>query len=240
MQVMHEQFRSGITPSPVIAQNDADAVIRLSKSAAREPAGHQDVSAITCFTPGTRLATQTGLKPVETIAIGDRILTRDCGFQSVRWVGHRTVACANLRSTSRALPILIRADALGPGCPERDMIVSPRHRILTTDIKHLDMTGETEALIEAAALVGQPGVMCVLPHELTYVHVLFDHHEVILSDNLWSESFQLNQPAITALRKDQSSVVAQIFPRIAQMTDAYLQDPARLCLTREDIALRCA
>ena len=39
-----------------------------------------------------------------------------------------------------------------PGRPARDIIVSPRHRLLTTDKTILSDLGETEALVEASAL----------------------------------------------------------------------------------------
>lgn len=240
MQVLRHQNEPGQLPFSGVppCQFGTNALTR--RAAQAKSAIQQDVRAITCFTPGTRIATKTGLVPVEKITVGDRVLTRDCGFQPVRWVGQRTVGCTNLRSTSHALPVLIRADALGPGQPERDMIVSPRHRLLTTDIVHLDLAGESEALIEAGALVGRPGIMCVLPHELSYIHILFDHHEVVLSDNLWSESFHLSTPTVTALLKDQSTAIEEIFPRIKVRTQAPLQETARPCLSREDIFARCA
>lgn len=200
----------------------------------------QDIRAITCFTPGTGIATRAGLAPVETLSIGDRVLTRDHGFQPVRWVGKRQVSCAKFPTTPNSLPVLIRADALGPGRPERDMIVSPRHRVLTTDRLHLSMTGESEALIEAGALVGQPGIMCVVPHQLTYVHVLFDQHEVILSDNTWSESFHLNRAAADALLHEQNKAVQDLFPELRTEPDASLQVAARACLTRESVLAHCA
>lgn len=200
----------------------------------------QDIRAITCFTPGTGIATQAGLAPVETLSVGDRILTRDHGYQPVRWVGKRQVSGARFPTTPNSLPVLIRADALGPGRPERDMIVSPRHRVLTTDRMHRSMTGETEVLIEAGALVGQPGIMCVVPHTLTYIHVLFDQHEVILSDNMWSESFHLNRKAIDALLHEQNTAIRDVFPAIGTEPDASLQVVARACLTRETVLAHCA
>ncbi|WP_306116889.1 MULTISPECIES: Hint domain-containing protein [unclassified Roseovarius] len=200
----------------------------------------EDIRAITCFTPGTGIATQAGLLPVEKLSVGDRILTRDHGYQPIRWIGKRQVSCARFPTTPNSLPVLIRADALGPGRPERDMIVSPRHRVLTTDRMHISMTGETEVLIEAGALVGQPGVMCVVPHHLTYVHVLFDQHEVILSDNLWSESFHLNRKAADALLHEQHTAIQDVFPELRTQSDASLQVLARTCLTRENVLAHCA
>ncbi len=199
------------------------------------PSATQDFQAITCFTPGTNIATLRGLKPVETLDVGDRVLTRDRGFQSVRWIGKRNVSFGTMPNQPNALPVLIRANAFGPGKPERDIIVSPRHRLLTTEKKLLSGLGETEALIEASALVGKPGVMCVIPHYLTYIHVLFDQHEVILSDNLWSESFYLGRPTIAALLREQNSALKEVFPEIATDPQTPLQELARVCVTRKTV-----
>ncbi len=200
------------------------------------PISQRDIQAITCFTPGTAIATVNGLKRVEALEIGDRVLTRDRGFQPVRWLGQRRVSCKTIPAKPDNLPILIRAEALGPGTPERDIIVSPKHRLLTTDPLLLSGLGETEALVEARALVGRPGIMCVLPHLLTYIHVLFDQHEVILSDNMWSESFYLGRPTVDVLLREQNAAIQEIFPQLASDPTARLQTLARSCLTHDDLA----
>ena len=204
------------------------------------PVSTKDIQAITCFTPGTGIATLNGLKAVEKLAVGDKVLTRDRGFQPVRWLGQRHFRCSTISPGPNTLPVLIRADALGPGCPARDIIVSPRHRLLTTDKTILSDLGETEALVEASALVGRPGVMCVVPHFLTYIHVLFDEHEVILSDNLWSESFHLGRPTLTALLKEHKPAIQDIFPQLAKAPLTPPQALARLCLTSENVQAQYA
>lgn len=49
---------------------------------------------IICFTEGTRILTERGLRPIETLARGDMVVTRDHGLQPIRWAGHRTVQAA--------------------------------------------------------------------------------------------------------------------------------------------------
>ncbi|WP_299850041.1 Hint domain-containing protein [uncultured Roseovarius sp.] len=240
MQLMREKNR-GTPPCELGLDADAAPVKqhRLEGSQAKQFC-NRDIRAITCFTPRTGISTLNGLKAVETLEVGDRVLTRDRGFQAVRWVGQRRLSFDAIPNNPNSLPVLIRANALGPGTPERDMIVSPRHRILTTEKKLLSPMGEAEALVEASALVGQPGVMCVIPHYLTYIHVLFDQHEVILSDNLWSESFFLGRPTIEALLEDQNTAIQDIFPQIATNPETSPQQLARPCLTREHIQKLCA
>ncbi|WP_200306304.1 Hint domain-containing protein, partial [Paracraurococcus ruber] len=47
---------------------------------------------VICFYPGTRIRTPDGEAAVETLAIGDLVLTADGQARPVRWVGRQTVA----------------------------------------------------------------------------------------------------------------------------------------------------
>lgn len=169
-------------------------------------------SAVTCFTPGTAITTLTGKHPVETLRPGMRVLTRDRGFQPVIWSGRRCIEAHDLAASPDLCPVLIRKGALGSSLPERDLVVSPRHRMLTTAPEHHALTGETEALIEARALLGQAGITRVAPSRLCYVHLAFDHHEIILSENTWSESFHIGPAKALTLLSDQQSQVLKAFP----------------------------
>ncbi|MDT8326628.1 MAG: Hint domain-containing protein [Roseovarius sp.] len=162
-------------------------------------------SAVTCFTQGTAITTLAGKRPVETLRPGMRVLTRDRGFQPVIWSGRRCIEAQELAATPDLCPVLIHKGALGSGLPERDLLVSPGHRMLSTDPAHRAPTGETETLIEARALLGRPGITRARPAQLCYIHLAFDHHEIILSENTWSESFHIGPVTALALSSDHRS-----------------------------------
>ncbi|HSF92831.1 MAG TPA: Hint domain-containing protein, partial [Paracoccaceae bacterium] len=44
---------------------------------------------VACFTPGTGIATPKGEVAVERLKKGDRVLTRDNGIQTIRWIGQK-------------------------------------------------------------------------------------------------------------------------------------------------------
>ena len=91
----------------------------------------QDIETIvSCFTPGTRITTARGPVAVETLAVGERVVTRDHGLQAIRWIGGKHLDGALLAGNPALQPVLIQRGALGPGAPERDMMVSPQHRML--------------------------------------------------------------------------------------------------------------
>ena len=201
------------------------AGVSWTGAAAEETAADRIVP---CFTPGTLVTTRAGKRAVETLCPGDMLLTRDRGFQSVVWRGMRRVAGAAL--SREAAPVTIRAGALGPGQPERDMTVSPGHRMLSTDPDLLRSLGEPEALVEARALTGLPGIDRPVPGAVGYVHVLMEKHEVILAENTWTESLRLTPSLLRGL-SETGVDIGQKLARFGDRAAATAQSPARHCLT---------
>lgn len=80
---------------------------------------------IQCFARGTRIETETGPVRVEDLAVGDRVLTRDDGYQQIRWIGSRHLDAATLAAKPKLRPILIGKGAMGDGV--RPMICAYRH-----------------------------------------------------------------------------------------------------------------
>jgi Ca2+-binding RTX toxin-like protein len=167
---------------------------------------------IACFTPGSRVATDKGLVAVEALMAGDLVVTRDHGLQPVRWIGSRALSACDLLADPSLHPVQIRKDALGPGCPDRDMMVSRQHRMLMRGPAAELLFGSAEVLVRAAHLIGLPGVTSVAPNGVTYLHVLFDRHEVILADNAWSESFQPGDRSLEGMDITQRAELEKLFP----------------------------
>jgi hypothetical protein len=86
-----------------------------------------------CFSPGVLIRTETGARPVESLAPGDLIWTLDHGFRPLGRLLTRRIGAAELASDPALRPIVIRAGALGPGRPARDPRVSPQHRCWSPD-----------------------------------------------------------------------------------------------------------
>ncbi len=186
---------------------------RMTKSlyAAGLPAAASgDRIEVACFTQGSLIATPRGELPVERLQPGDRVFTRDNGSQDLLWVGRRSFDWPVLRANPHLQPVLIRRDALGPGMPSRDLYVSPNHRMLV-----IDGHGE-ELLVAAKELVGSPGVIAVEPMGITYLHLLFDAHEIVLSDGAWSESFQPSDFALGTFGNGTRNEILTLFPDLGQ------------------------
>ena len=174
---------------------------------------------VPCFTPGTLIDTDRGPVPVEALQPGDRVLTMDHGYQPLRWAGHRDVTAEELLRAPQLRPILIGRDTFGPGLPERDLRVSPQHRLLLAGARAELVSGETEVLAPAVHLLGLPGVVQdAAAAGVRYVHLLFDRHEIVRSDGLWTESFQPAAATLSALEDGQRAEILALFPGLPGAT----------------------
>lgn len=184
---------------------------------------------IVCFTPGTQILTSRGPVAVETLRAGDLVVTRDNGLQPLRWVGSRTLSYADLLARPELQPIRIGAGAIAGAGPDRTMLVSPQHRVLIEGARAEMYFGESEVLVPAKHLLEMAEVTRALPSEgVTYVHILFDRHEIVQSDGLWTESFQPAERTLNALDAQARTEVLELFPELAIDTTGFTS--ARLSL----------
>ena len=192
---------------------------------------------IPCFTPGTLIATPKGERRVETLKVGDRVITRDNGIQEIRWVGARDMTGAELEKAAHLKPVLIRQGALGNGLPERDMMVSPNHRVLVANDKTALYFEEREVLVAAKHLTGLEGVDIVDVSSTTYIHIMFDHHEVVLSDGTWTESFQPGDLSLAGIGNAQRQEILELFPELATREGVEAYSSARRSLKKHEAKL---
>ena len=192
---------------------------------------------IPCFTPGTTIATAKGERLVEELTVGDRIITRDNGIQEIAWVGHKEMSGKQLVQNPHLKPILIKAGALGNGLPERDMMVSPNHRVLVaSDLTQLYFE-ENEVLAAAKHMVGANGIQAIDVMQTTYVHFMFECHEVILSNGAWTESFQPGDYSLKGIGNSQRNEIIEIFPELATKTGLKGYQSARKTLKKHEAKL---
>jgi hypothetical protein len=134
-----------------------------------------------CFVAGTDVMTPSGPVAVEHLRAGDLVLTRDHGPQLLRWSGKTTCA-----GTGRFAPVTFAAGRYGATRATR---VSPQHRVLITGWQAELLFGEPEVLVPAKALVDDRFVQRTPCARVTYVHLLFDTHQIVESHGFWSESY---------------------------------------------------
>ena len=176
---------------------------------------------VACFVQGTLIATPKGEKPIEYLKPGELGLTRDNGEQDIRWIGSRHIGWKTLSANPHIRPVVIRGGALDMGSPAMDLYVSPNHRLLVRDHE-----GE-EVLAAAKQLVGNPGIEEVVAMGVTYYHLMFERHEVILSDGLWTESFQPSDYALGTVGNEARAEILSLFPELRTRQGIADYAPAR-------------
>jgi Ca2+-binding RTX toxin-like protein len=197
----------------------------------------ENIEIIPCFTPNTRILTPMGEVAVENLRKGDQVVTRDNGLQTIRWVGRKHVSGRDLMVRSELRPILIKQGALGPNQPERDMMVSPSHRMLLVSEQAELLFEEREVLVAAKHLTHLNGVEQVDVVGVDYIHFLCDNHEVVLADGAWSESFQPGEYSMNGIGKEQRDEIYALFPELQQREGLAGYTAARLSLKRHEAKL---
>lgn len=163
------------------------------------------------------IATDRGLRPVEDLRRGDRVVTRDNGLKRIVWVGSRNFSYHDLVEEVALRPVLIRAGAFGDGYPRRDMIVSPEHRFLVDHAVSPLTAGATEALVAARHLIDGHNVRPASMLGVSYLHILLNAHEVILANGTWTESFHPEDRVMRDMAPQQRQEILILFPEIATM-----------------------
>jgi Ca2+-binding RTX toxin-like protein len=169
---------------------------------------------VPCFTPGTMILTSQGEIPVQDLSVGDKVITRDNGMQEIRWIGSKALDGRMMLESPHLRPVLIRQGALGRGLPERDMMVSPNHRMLVANDKTSLLFEEREVLVAAKHIVDHKGIQQVDTIGVSYVHMMFDAHEVVLGDGTWTESFQPGDYSLKGIGNAQRNEIFEIFPEL--------------------------
>jgi hypothetical protein len=141
-------------------------------------AGADVALSVPCFHAGTLLRTPHGERAVETIAVGEDVMVLDGTSRTVVWIGHRHIDCRRHPDPRRVLPIRIAAGAFGPGCPQRDLLLSPDHAVFVDEV-----------LIPVRHLINGTTVCRQQVFAVDYYHVELDSHDILLAEGLPAESY---------------------------------------------------
>lgn len=158
----------------------------------RPGGGVEIVEAMRCFAPETQVITARGARAAGALVPGDRVLTRDNGFQPLIWTGRSRQP---VRPDTR--PVRIAAGTFGPGLPERDLCVSASHRVIVPKMR----PGGEETLVPAGALVGRDGVRFARMRDaaVEYVHLQCARHEILFAHGMGAETLLPGDQSLLAL-----------------------------------------
>lgn len=175
---------------------------------------------ILCFTRDTLIETVTGPRPVQDLAIGDMIRTKDHGLQPLRWIGRKT---CDLRNQNGAQtdhrPYRLPRSTFGPDLPDRDLFLSPQHRI-AIDAPHAELLFDQSELLVPVKHLRSSGKVTGLP-SVEYFHLMFDQHQVVYANGLPCESLYPGDLARDALSVECAEELFAIFPNLRSMPESY-------------------
>ena len=191
--------------------------------------GFVNISSIPCFVAGTLIRTPEGEKPVESIVPGDLVITRDEGPCPVRWAGSRQFS-----ATGDFAPIRIRAGTFGN---YGNLLLSPQHRVLVRDSLAELLFGEDEVLVAAKDLLNDRSVIRRSGGLVTYVHLMFDRHQVIYSEGLPTESFLPGPQTTNLFEQPVVDEICSIFPELNPSTGEEYSGAARRTLRQFEAQL---
>ena len=170
-----------------------------------------------CFTPGTRIDTPHGPRRVETLRTGELVRTLDDGAQRLRWIGRVHVDAARLAAEPHLAPVRIARGALGGGLPRRDLVVSPQHHVLLGGWRAALHFGCDEMLCAAKHLADGRAIRTDRPRGgVTYIHLLFDRHQIVFAEGTATESFYPGPQTLPGLAPPQQAELFALFPHLAR------------------------
>ena len=99
-------------------------------------------------------------------------------------------------------------------------MVSPQHRMLVRSAIAQRMFGADEVLVAAKHLVGLAGVSVADDvTEVTYLHLLFDRHEVVFAEGARSETLYVGAEALRSVGEAARAEILALFPQLAEGAD---------------------
>ncbi|MEX0284890.1 MAG: Hint domain-containing protein, partial [Paracoccaceae bacterium] len=173
---------------------------------------------VVCFVAGTMILTPNGEVEIETLDVGDRVVTRDHGVQKIRWIGATTFPGSYVAANPHLRPVLIRENAIAKGVPDRDLRVSRQHRILVRDWRAEVMFGDPDGVLTPAfTLCNDHSIVEERPDApVTYLHMAFDQHEVVYANGVEAESFQPAERTVSGLSAPHREELFEIFPELRE------------------------
>ncbi|MGI9394360.1 MAG: Hint domain-containing protein, partial [Boseongicola sp.] len=159
------------------------------------------------------------------------------------WIGSVYIPADVLMADAACHPVVIEPDAFCHGEPLEPLSISPQHRVLVKSWQAELVCGEPDVLIAAKHLVDLGLARQASPREMAggvrYWHLLFDQHEIVVSNGLPTESFRPGPEAVKALDHATAAELRKFFPDIdvhmvGLVSARYLatRNEARLILNR--------
>lgn len=186
---------------------------------------------VPCFTAGTRIATPQGEVPIESLRIGDEVMTQDHGAVPILWAGGRRLDQRALAAQPGLRPVVIRSNALGR---HGEVMLSPQHAVLA-------MTRQGERLVRAKHLADLEDPRFRIAwgkRQVSYHHILLPQHGIVTANGLAAESMYPGPIALRALGPQACFDLTATLPWIAPILAGEVEVAALYGPTARPVAKR--
>ncbi|MCB1338385.1 MAG: Hint domain-containing protein [Maritimibacter sp.] len=175
------------------------------------------------------------------LRLGDKVVTRDKGLQSIRWIGESTVMYGEPDAAPDDMtgprPIRIRAGAHGTSADAGNLVVAPGQRLLVRNPLNELLFATDEVMAEAGDLTHLADIDAVPRAVGRWMHLLLDSHELLRVNGIWMESFAPDMWAIRVAYPEEWHQITEAMPRLKYESTAANYVEARLSLDDREARL---
>ncbi len=157
-----------------------------------------------CF--GTLITTKEGPRLIETLRVGDQILTRDNGFQRLRWRTPHQAASHNEMGV-----VGIEAGVIGNH--------SALYMSRSTSVLMNTDDGLNEHLVPTRHLINDITIRATAPRFT--MSLVFDRHEIILANGAFCETLRVSNGTMAIMSPDQHADLLEHLPLLRVTDRAY-------------------
>lgn len=153
-------------------------------------------SGAVCFLRGTRILTENGYRPVESLAVGDRVSARFAGMAPIEDITSFTLDRSGPGGTwvGASRPVRVRAGALGPNAPAEDITITASHAVFVDGalVPVINLVNGTSIVFETAE-----------GHDtLEFFHFALARHDIIDAEGAPCETWRdaaVEEPCVPML-----------------------------------------
>ena len=153
-------------------------------------------SGAVCFLRGTRILTENGYRPVESLAVGDRVSARFAGMAPIEDITSFTLDRSGPGGTweGASRPVRVKAGALGPNSPAEDITITASHAVFVDGalVPVINLVNGTSIVFETAE-----------GHDtLEFFHFALARHDIIDAEGAPCETWRdaaVEEPCVPIL-----------------------------------------
>lgn len=199
--------------------------------------------AVSGFALSSVIETARGPVLARDLRLGDKLITRDKGLQSLRWIGDSTVMYGDPDASGAPDgpvargPVRIRAGSHGTSPDAGNLVLAPGQRVLVRNPLNELLFATDEVMASVGDLTHLDGIDFVPRQVGRWRHLLLDSHELLRVNGVWMESFAPDMWSIRVAYPEEWHEITEAMPRLKYENTSANYVEARLSLDDREARL---